>query len=213
MCAARALLADFIAANSQATLDLIRPAFARFHGQRETGRRMRVVHDGVTAAAFVESQTRASEFTVIGLVGRIAQWKGQEIFIRAAAGVLSRFPNCRFRIIGAALFSEQDYERRIRQLAGELGIAHSVEFTGFRQDVFTAISELDILVHASITGEPFGQVIVEGMAAGKPVVATAGGGVPEIVQDGLTGLLVPMGDPQGMARAICRLLENPRCRC
>ena len=56
------------------------------------------------------------------------------------------------------------------------------------------IAELDIVVHASTTGEPFGQVIIEGMAEQRPVVATNGGGVPEIVQDGVTGLLVPMGD-------------------
>lgn len=63
--------------------------------------------------------------------------------------------------------------------------------------------------HASTTGEPFGQVIIEGMAAGKPVVATNGGGVPEIVEDGKTGLLVPMRDPSAMAEAICRLLSDP----
>src|SRR5579871_2186053 len=68
---------------------------------------------------------------------------------------------------------------------------------------------LDILVHASTTGEPFGQVVVEGMVLGKPVVATNGGGVPEIVLDGETGVLVPMGDAVSMAEAICGLLADP----
>lgn len=66
-----------------------------------------------------------------------------------------------------------------------------------------------MLVHASTTGEPFGQVIAEGMAAGKPVVATRGGPVPEIVQEGVTGLLVPVGDAPGMAEAIMQLLSEP----
>jgi glycosyltransferase involved in cell wall biosynthesis len=71
------------------------------------------------------------------------------------------------------------------------------------------IDELDLVVHASTTGEPFGQVIIEGMAAGKPIVATNGGGVPEIVEDGTTGILVPMGDAPAMAEAICRMLADP----
>jgi glycosyltransferase involved in cell wall biosynthesis len=94
-------------------------------------------------------------------------------------------------------------------LANQLGIGNVVEFTGFRADIRQAISELGVVVHASTIGEPFGQVIIEGMAAGKPVVATNGGGVPEIVQDGKTGILVPMGDASAMAEAICRICADP----
>jgi hypothetical protein len=94
-------------------------------------------------------------------------------------------------------------------MADRLGIAHQVEFTGFRDDVAALIEGLDVLVHASTTGEPCGQAVLEGMAAGKPVVATAGGGIPEIVLDGVTGLLVPMGSARAMAEAVCRLLEDP----
>ncbi len=145
----------------------------------------------------------------IGLVGRISPWKGQHIFIRAAALVHQRFREARFFIIGAALFGEDQYEQEIRRLPGELGIEGIVEFSGFRSDVKQAIAELDLVVHASTQGEPFGQVIIEGMAAGKPVVATDGGGVPEIVEDGHTGILVPMGNVQAMADAICQILAHP----
>ena len=71
------------------------------------------------------------------------------------------------------------------------------------------IAHLDILAHASTTGEPFGQVVAEGMIAGKPVVATNGGGVPEIIEDGISGLLVPMDDAPALAAALVRLIENP----
>ena len=71
------------------------------------------------------------------------------------------------------------------------------------------MSELDLLVHASITPEPFGQVIIEGMAAGIPVIATRGGGVPETVESGRTGLLVPMGDAPALADALLTLLRDP----
>jgi glycosyltransferase involved in cell wall biosynthesis len=145
----------------------------------------------------------------VGLVGRISPWKGQHIFIQAAALVNQRFPHARFFIIGAALFGEDQYEQEVRQLPRQLGIHENVEFSGFRNDIGRAIAELDLLVHASTIGEPFGQVIIEGMAAGKPVVATNGGGVPEIVEDGRTGILVPMADIEAMASAICRILSDP----
>ena len=145
----------------------------------------------------------------VGLVGRISRWKGQLVFVRAAAIVHERFPSCRFRVIGSALFGDQPYEREVHVLARHLGLEDVVEFTGFHNDVDEVIAGLDILVHASTTPEPFGQVIVEGMAAAKPVVATDGGGVTEIVIDGVTGLLVPMGDAGAMAASIGRLLGDP----
>ena len=152
---------------------------------------------------------RKARRPIVGLVGRIARWKGQHVFVRAAAAVHERCPTCRFQIIGAALFSDGPYEQEVRDLVRDLGLEHVVEFTGFRSDVRAAMADLDVLVHASTTPEPFGQVIVEGMAAGKPVVATNGGGVTEIVVDDLTGLLVPMGDAEAMAAAIIRLLSDP----
>lgn len=167
-----------------------------------------VVHDGAATAVPTGRNGPRSERR-IGLVGRISPWKGQDIFIQAAALVNRRFPNARFFIIGAALFGEDQYEQEVRRLPGQLGIEDIVEFTGFRSDIKRAIAELDLVVHASTKGEPFGQVIIEGMAAGKPVVATNGGGVPEIVEDGRTGILVPMGDVQAMAEAISQILSDP----
>jgi glycosyltransferase involved in cell wall biosynthesis len=146
--------------------------------------------------------------TVI-LVGRISRWKGQHVFIRAAAIVHDRFPRAGFQIVGSAMFGEDDYEREIRELVHEMKMDDCLEFTGFRSDVADIIRQSTLLVHASTVGEPFGQVLIEAMAAEKPVVATKGGGVPEIVNDGITGLLVAMGDVEGMAAAICQLLGNP----
>ena len=203
------LIPDHVIAVSHATLATIDPA-RRPAQHRCKSRRMHVVHDGIDGELFrAAPPALRNGVTRIGLVGRISPFKGQHIFLEAAAAIRARFPNARFQIIGGALFAEDDYEARIRDMAASPRLKHAVEFTGFRSDVPALISKLDILVHASTTGEPFGQVLVEGMAAGKPVVATRGGGVPEIVQDGVTGLLVPMSDPHAMARAICHLLENP----
>ena len=168
-----------------------------------------VVHDG-TPWPFPGTRTSArnGQFR-IGLIGRVSPWKGQHIFLRAAALVNQDFPNARFFIVGGALFGEAEYEREVRSLTESLGLTGVVTFTGFRSDVQNAIADMDLIVHASTTGEPFGQVIIEGMAAGKPVIATNGGGVPEIVEDGKTGILVPMGDVPAMAEAIRRVLANP----
>jgi glycosyltransferase involved in cell wall biosynthesis len=145
----------------------------------------------------------------VGLVGRISPWKGQHIFIEAIARVRDRFPQARFQIIGAALFGEEAYGEQLRRRATELGLDDCLEFTGFRTDVPALMRRLTVLVHASTIGEPFGQVVIEGMVAGRAVIATNGGGVPEIVQDDITGLLVPMGDIDAMAAAMIRLLSAP----
>jgi len=204
------ILPNFIVANSHATLANLFPP------SRPTPR-ARVVHDGVPASLLTpepkveleNSRGRQSQGTRrVGLVGRISLWKGQHIFLQAVAQVRQRFPNASFQIIGSALFQEQDYEREVQALATALDLDDCVEFTGFRDDVPALISRLDVLVHASTTGEPFGQVIVEGMAAGKPVVATDGG-VPEIVVNGQTGILVPMNAADPMAEAILSLLVDP----
>ena len=146
---------------------------------------------------------------IIGLVGRISPWKGQDIFLRAAAQVKERYPRARFQIIGAPLFGEEETEAELRELCSQLDLDENVEWLGFRTDVPELIERMTILAHASKTGEPFGQVVVEAMMARRPLVATDGGGIPEIVIDEETGLLVPMNDAPAMTQALLRLLDAP----
>jgi glycosyltransferase involved in cell wall biosynthesis len=187
-------LPNRIIVNSEATRDTVAPWAT-------------VVYEGIVERP-AASKNDSDAKPLIGLVGRISPWKGQHIFVRAAAEVHRAFPDARFQIIGSAMFGEEKYEHDVRALVNSLGLDQRVEFTGFRDDVFTLIDRLDIVVHASTVGEPFGQVIAEGMMAGKPVVATRGGGVPEIVVDGETGILVPMADAGAMAGAIKELLAD-----
>jgi glycosyltransferase involved in cell wall biosynthesis len=194
------IIPSCVIANSQATLTSL-------HLNGESSRRARVVHDGCSVSPAREVQQNSA--IRIGLIGRISPWKGQHIFLQAAATLHPVYPTARFEIIGAALFSEREYEAHLHELCRALGLEEAVEFAGFIEDVPARIAELDIVVHASTTGEPFGQVIIEAMAEQKPVVATNGGGVPEIVEDGVTGMLVPMGDAARMAEALSYLLLNP----
>ena len=169
-------------------------------------RRRSVVHDGIDAREIrvVESSSRR-----LGLIARISPWKGQHIFIQAAAQVHAQVPEARFYIIGSALFGEQSYEQEIRSLVQKLNLTGVVEFTGYCANVTEHIEQLDVVVHASTSGEPFGQVTIEGMAAAKPVIATNGGGIPEIVVDGETGILVAMGNVPAMASAMLWMLQHP----
>ena len=177
--------------------------------------RSQIVHDGYDLQTFphqVPAQSQTSvDGPVVTLVGRITPWKGQDVFLRAAAQVRRQFPRTHFWIIGSPMFGEDEYERSLHVLARELGLAEGeqVTFWGQRDDVPALMSRTDILVHASTLGEPFGQVVIEGMAAGKPVIATEGGALPEIVLPGETGLLVPMGNAEAMAEAVCALLSDP----
>lgn len=192
--------------NSAATLETLQmpPSMV----QDGPARRAFVVYDGMPVTAPPEPG-RASGLPRIALIGRITEWKGQHVFLEAAARVRTAHPEARFLIVGSAMFGEEEYSRRIRRQCSELGLDDIVEFTGFREDVPEIIASLSILVHASITPEPFGQVVLEGMMAGKPVVATRAGGVAEVMLDGETGILVPMGDPGALATAMMRLLDNP----
>ena len=205
--AAARILPQELVGNSESTLRCLEP---------RTGRGA-VVYSGVLPNEIVPADPSSTpkdsgkDSQIVSLVGRIAEWKGQHILIEAAPAILARFPKTKFRIIGAPLFGdkEQQYEQGLKDTVKRLGIEQSVDFMGFRNDVTALLSETDILLHASILGEPFGQVVVQGMAAGKPVVATNGGALPEIVVPGKTGILVPMGDSGAMAEAVIAILADP----
>lgn len=154
----------------------------------------------------------SSEEIVVGIVGRVVSWKGHRDFLHAANLIHQKVPNVKFLVVGDATFGDQDYFEGVKKLSVDLRLGQTVFFTGFRHDVPEVIAGLDIFVHASTLPEPFGLVIIEAMASGKPVVATSGGGVPEIVEHGKTGLLVPLGDYKALAQAIIKYIEHPDMR-
>ena len=155
---------------------------------------------------------RRDAVRTIGMVGRLTPWKGQDVFLRAFAAVAADRGELEARIIGAALFGEDDYAERLRGLARDLGIDDRVTFTGFVTDVARELSGLDVLVHAATVPEPFGNAVVEGLAAGVPVVASDAGGPAEIITDEVNGLLVPPGDAGALAGALRRLISDDGLR-
>jgi len=140
---------------------------------------------------------------VVGLVANIRGSKGHQYFLEAALRILREAPGTRFLIVGDGVGFD-DVRRRVH----ELGLAASVTMTGFRRDIPEVLAALDVLVLPSIRSEATPQVIPQALAVGTPVVATAVGGIPEIVRDGETGRLVPPADPDALAEAILDLLRD-----
>jgi glycosyltransferase involved in cell wall biosynthesis len=146
----------------------------------------------------------------IGLFGQIVPWKGQHVFLEAAAEVVRRVPGVRFYVVGTlADPGQQPYLDRLTAVAGGAPLEASVTFAGFQAAVDRWLAAMDVVVHASIEPEAFGLVIAEAMALGKAVVATDVGGPAEIIDDGVTGRLVPPGDATALAAAVTELIQHP----
>ena len=139
-------------------------------------------------------------FTVT-MVGRLSPWKGQDLFLEAFAEAFP-YGDARARIVGEALFGEEEYAEALHGLAEALGIADRVEFLGFRRDIAELLQTSDVQVVASRIPEPFGNVVLEGMACGVAVVAPDAGGPAELLVNGETGVLVPPDDVHALAEAL-----------
>ena len=202
--------ANHLILNSQASYD----AWLKAGG---VNRNLEIIYPG-TDFGFIEKRIRnqqkitelkeklqAQKKIVVGLFGRITPWKGQEIFLEA----ISKIPNVHGLIVGEAFFGEENYQHYLQELTRRLQIESNVTFTGHSDQVPEWMAVCDIVVHCSTAPEPFGLVIVEGMAAHKPVIASDGGGAQEIVMDKVTGQLTPMKDADALATAINRYIENP----
>ena len=197
-----------VIANSHASAEAL---IAR-GGRRE---KVRVVYNGIRPEPFdlvtegdlaaVRRELGLGDAPTIGVFGRLAEWKGQHIALQALAGL----PNVHLLFVGDALFGEEAYARDLHAQAASLGVSDRVHFLGFRTDIPRLMRFVQVVLHTSIAPEPFGRVIVEGMLARRPVVATRAGGVEEILTDGVTGVMVPPGDPVALGSAVRELLAQP----
>lgn len=149
---------------------------------------------------------------VFGMAGQLVPWKGQRQFIRAAASVAQAHSKAYFIIVGdAAVSGGYAYRLELDGLCQGLGVTDRLRFLGWRDDMPEVMAALDVFVLPS-HHEPFGRVVTEAMAAGKPVIATAAGGPLELIAHGRTGLLVPVGDVGALADAMSMLVTEPQRR-
>ena len=165
--------------------------------------RIRVVYNGVTAGDGAPRGMGVPRH--IGIVGRVAPEKGQLEFVRAARLALRDAPWLRFTVCGAPMFSGMNYMDQVRREAEGLPI----EFPGWVDDVPDWLGTVDLLVVPSHESDNIPRVILEAFAAQVPVIAYPSGGIPELIEDGVNGLLVAERSPQALARGICGAIEAP----
>lgn len=144
----------------------------------------------------------------VAMVGRIAPWKGQHVFVEAFSRVFAG-TGVHGVVVGGPLFGETDYEQTVKDAAASGPCSGQLTFVGHVDDVADELRAADVLVHASTVPEPFGLVVVEGMASGCAVIATSPGGPAEVITDGRDGLLVPCDDVDALEAALRRLVGDP----
>lgn len=181
--------------------------------------RIRVVHNGLDTARFHEDSLRGPELRTefgltdddlcFGVFGRIVPYKGVVEFVEAASRVLSERPRARAFIVGDASDGGGQYMARVEEAVRQSGVGDRIVFTGYRRDVAAMMGMMDVVVHASVGPEPFGRVVVEGMAAGRAVVASRAPGPVELIDEGRTGLLFERGSAEALAAAVGTLLDDP----
>ncbi len=145
---------------------------------------------------------------VVAMIGKLVRMKGHEYFIRAGRRVIAQMPSCKLVIVGGAVIGHEEYAEELQRLAKELGIQNNLIFTGFRNDVPAMIAACDVMLQVSIFEDPFPGVVLQGMAMEKPVLASRLGGIPEQIEDGVTGFLVDPRDSVGIAQRIISLLKD-----
>jgi len=190
----------------------------------ENERRVSTVYNGVDLEKFDTAKIDSLEVRrelgigendiVIGIVGRLSPEKGQIELIRACGKLKTAGHSFKALIVGEPSRKEAGYTDDLRNSAEELGVADSVIFTGFRRDIERITASFDIAVFPSLetANEGFGRGIIEAMALGKPVIGSATGGVPEVIDGGKTGLLTSPGDIESLADKIESLIRNEPLR-
>jgi glycosyltransferase involved in cell wall biosynthesis len=150
--------------------------------------------------------SRSDRAPIVAFVGRLDRQKGADEFLKAAAEVVRSEPSTRFVVAG-----DGREKRRLVALAAQLSLDALVSFVGWQANAYPLLAQIDLLVMPS-RWEPFGLAAAEAMALRKPVVATAVDGLPEVIEDGVTGRLVAPGDPTALATGILELVRNPGLR-
>ncbi|MEM7281581.1 MAG: glycosyltransferase family 4 protein [Pseudomonadota bacterium] len=178
-----------------------------------------LLHNGVDTQRFTKTRLGGSRSNgwgcserdkLVGMLGRIVPWKGQHVFVQAMEIIAKVRPDARAVIVGEVGSGQidQHYYDQLKTSIDRLDLGSHVSFVKELEDVPALLNDLDVLVHGSVEPEPFGLVIIEGMATATPVVATLGGGVNDIIQPGENGLLVPPNDSKELARSVLRILDD-----
>jgi glycosyltransferase involved in cell wall biosynthesis len=166
------------------------------------------LHDPLAREFFEVAPRAAVERRQVGIIGRLAEWKGHRLFLLAFAEVFAGTDR-RARIVGESSGSDAISIAELRTYAHELGIAEQVSFSGHVDDVLYEYQQIDLLVHASLIPEPFGQVVAEALASGCLVVAPDSGGPAELIRNGFNGFAYTMGSVDSLVSALRKADDLP----
>jgi len=179
-------------------------------------RNLKVVHNGVDPDQLKPERSPeevrhklgiSTSVPVIGMIGNIKRWKGQMVLVKAIAELRKSFPDVICLIVGD--IADEGYFEELQREIRANGLEIHVPFAGYSKVVADYINIMDIVVHASIDPEPFGRVIIEAMAMGKPVIGARAGGVPEIIEEPQCGYTFLPGDSKELSKKIKKLMANP----
>ncbi|MBL7196675.1 MAG: glycosyltransferase [Candidatus Omnitrophica bacterium] len=205
------LLDRFLAGLSTQIIAISDAVNRRFGWMKNRESKVKTIYNGIDLARFNPSLSGekirkefglALQTPLVGTVGRLDWYKGHQYFLKAARKVVDNIPECCFLIVG-----DGEKRKELEELTKELNLNKSVIFTGNREDIPQILVSLDLFILSSVS-EGFGRSAAEAMACAKPVVATKAGGLSEVVEDGVTGLLISPADPTALSKAIVIMLKN-----
>ena len=182
-----------------------------------SGRKIDVIFNAVDRERFefgkdfknIRDEFRLSDGAkLVGCVGRIIPQKGQKVLLLAIPGVLQTYPEAFFLIVGDPFLKEEAYRNELLEIIEKTGIEKKAKLTGFRTDIGSVLRSLDLVVFPSIAPEAFPLSILEALSLGKPVIASNIGGVREMIEDGVNGVLIEPNRPEQISEKIIGLFKN-----
>ncbi|MDI6813412.1 MAG: glycosyltransferase family 4 protein [Deltaproteobacteria bacterium] len=166
----------------------------------------------ITKSSLLKQLGLPEDALLVIQVSNIINWKGQDILLEAMKTVSKNHAKSVLIFTGGTPLGEEAYEAKLRKMAKFNGLENRVRFCGFQEEVSSFYQAADVLVHVPSYPEPFGRTVLEAMQLGKPMITSNSGGTAELVQHGVTGLLVPPGDAKALASALLSLLSDESLR-
>jgi glycosyltransferase involved in cell wall biosynthesis len=186
-----------------------------------SAQRVSLIYNGVDLDQFSDTVSGASvraewgvtpDELLIGNVARLTSWKGQDVLLRAFAALAARYPHARLVLVGSPVFHGAAFEAELRQMTADAGLSNRVIFAGFRWDLPQVLAALDIFAYPSVKKDTSPLSLVSAMASGKAIICSDVGGVAELFQPDIDGMIVPAGQVERWAGALAALLDDAQRR-
>ncbi len=201
------------------TVIVVSAAVQQSWGKYVKADKLQLIHNGIDYSPYLQASGQlrkelgvSEDTVVVGMVGRVHYWKGQDYFLQIASQLDKKFPDLHFVMIGDAFPGYEYLYQELSAIINKENLQKKLTNLGYRTDVAELLQGFDILVLPSILPDPFPTVVLEAMASGKAVVATRQGGALEMVDNGVTGIWIPVKEATRAAAAMEQLVTDPALR-